>query len=190
MAHTLISLKVTKDGIWMCACGALNAIEDSKCYRCHNDKVKQFTALDHNALVNNLTAYTADKQAKQQKAANEYSKKSKKTAIICGIVAIIICCCLAICLKPSVPEVVGTWVSEKDSTITIVLHKNKTGDLSADGESAKIAWTYDETSHELVLTRPGTDLEENMWYKPDGDYLLWSDGAPFGSVLHFERVTD
>lgn len=86
----------TKDGIWMCACGALNAIEDSKCCRCHNDKVKQFTALDHNTLSSNFQDH-ADKELEELKKEQSEGKKRKKKAVgLCCIIAILICICLSI----------------------------------------------------------------------------------------------
>ncbi len=131
----------TKDGIWMCACGALNTIGDSKCCRCHNEKIKQFTALDHNALANNLQTYTAEKQATQEKEAVEKRKTIKKTAIIGGIVAVVICILALIPsiaqnmkYRPIVDQLIGTsWGTWGPLECSFI-----------DKDSVKISYMYDD----------------------------------------------
>lgn len=78
-----------KDGIWMCACGTLNTVEDSKCCRCHNSKSELFKALDHTTLSENLKAYTDIKNNE-----NHHKQKKKKIIImvcsaLCAIVLVL-----------------------------------------------------------------------------------------------------
>lgn len=104
-----------KDDIWMCACGALNVIEDDACCRCHTEKARQFTALDHNTLETHLDNFAEEELTKKRIEDAEVQKKLKKKIIIGSIVAIIVCLCIALPqviknakYKPYVKEIVGT----------------------------------------------------------------------------------
>lgn len=86
-----------KDGIWMCACGALNATGEGTCCRCRNAKISQFTALDHNTLANNLKTYTEKEMAEfEEKRKKSNIKRQKMTCIGSGfLVAFLIVLCLS-----------------------------------------------------------------------------------------------
>lgn len=79
-----------KDGIWMCACGTLNTIEDSKCCRCHAEKVKQFAALDHNSLANHFQEHTEKELVELKKEKEEGQKKKRKVMRLSCIALVLI----------------------------------------------------------------------------------------------------
>lgn len=64
--------------LWLCACGALNAVGESNCCRCHNSKVELFKALDHTVLTQNFEEYT-------KRQCDALKKKKVKNKIISGI---------------------------------------------------------------------------------------------------------
>lgn len=87
---------IVENGLWMCACGALNATGDSRCCRCDNEKLKQFTALDHHALTDNLQAYTAKEMAEKE--------KTRKTGL--AMIGISVLMVLAVILCLSMPKII------------------------------------------------------------------------------------
>ena len=76
-------------GIWLCACGTLNTIEESDCCRCHNSKVELFKALDHNTLAGNLNTHT-EKISAENEVKKIKDKKFKLTAIIVAVVILLV----------------------------------------------------------------------------------------------------
>lgn len=67
---------LSRDGCWMCACGAWNPTGDSACCRCHQNAVTLFKALDHNVLAKNLGTHT-------DKTTQESKKKKTIIALSC-----------------------------------------------------------------------------------------------------------
>lgn len=80
---------LAQNGVWMCACGTLNTIEESNCCKCHNSEVELFKALDHNTLANSLNAYT-EKTTAENKAKKIKDKKIKLGAIIVAVVILFV----------------------------------------------------------------------------------------------------
>lgn len=75
----------SQEGIWLCACGALNPVGESKCCHCKNDKVELFKALDHNVLAKTLSVHTEKTNTAQKKA----QSKKKLIAIVCAVVVLL-----------------------------------------------------------------------------------------------------
>lgn len=70
------------NGVWMCACGTLNAAGDSSCCHCHNNKSVLVKALDHSSLAKHLNDHNAEINRQIQQKETEKKKTIKKIMLI------------------------------------------------------------------------------------------------------------
>lgn len=69
-------------GVWLCACGALNAAGENSCCHCHNNKGILVRALDHSTLAKHLNDYKAETNMQIQQKEAEKKKTAKKIMMI------------------------------------------------------------------------------------------------------------
>lgn len=74
-------------GVWLCACGALNATGESNCCHCRSDKVMLFKALDHTFLADRLHIW---KEKTSQQKEVEKKKATQKIALIIAALCVVI----------------------------------------------------------------------------------------------------
>ena len=69
-------------GVWLCACGALNAVGENSCCHCHNNEGMLVRALDHSTLAKHLNDYKAETNKQIQQKEAEKKKTAKKIMMI------------------------------------------------------------------------------------------------------------
>lgn len=78
------------EAVWVCACGAINYVEESLCCKCRNNKAKLFLALDHNTLSKHFSARQDAQREEAEKKAAEKKKNTIKVVLTVLLIAAVL----------------------------------------------------------------------------------------------------
>lgn len=99
---------VTDDrDLWICACGAINRQEETKCHSCYSEKSKLIAALDTDILEKHNDEYhkaKAEQKAKQAEEDKKKKAKTKKISMIAAACAVVVIAAIVVITQIVIPS--------------------------------------------------------------------------------------